>query len=162
MIKKFIGLFLMLVIIFFAVKALVALPLLTNLVIGSNKSPFQVGTEYVEQTSRIYPTYLNSEIRYNSDTKSQILDKITLEKVSGRLIMSIENAKTTKDLNIWLANQPQITNQTEYIDFGKLRNSVTVQQYVIDMNGGDLSLDDFKYVYIVDGNNNIYAQVFLK
>ena len=128
MIKKVIGLILVCIIFYLAIKALVFLPSLTNLVIGPNKSPFQVGTDYVDQVNAIYPyngqaTAKNTSTVYNSDTNTKIVSKITLEKLNGKLILSTEASNPKNDLNIWLTNTPEITSATEYIDFGTLVKS---------------------------------------
>lgn len=162
MIKKLIGLVLILIILFFAIKALVFLPYFTNLVIGNNKSPFQVGTDYVNQINQIYPTYSNQAIRYNANTDTQYVGRITLQKIDGKLILSTEGVNTDKQLSIWLTNNNQITNQTEYIDFGRLYKDESIRQYVIDMKGGDISLDVYKYILLVDQNYNIYKTILLK
>jgi len=161
MIKKIVGLVLILTIIFLAIKALVFLPYLTNLVIGDNKSPFQIGTDYVNQVNQIYPTYSNQSIRYNANTDTQYVGRITLQKIDGKLILSTEGVNTDKQLSIWLTNNNQITNQTEYIDFGKLYSGQPIRQYTIDMKGGDISLDVYKYILLVDQNYNIYKTILL-
>lgn len=178
MIKKIIGLVLICVIFFLTIKALVLLPSLNNLVIGPNKSPFQVGTEYVDQINKIYPyakqnTSYNSNISYGTGisyepsgfgtiTRGSILSKITLEKSYGKLILSVENGNPNTNLNIWLTNSPNITNQTEYIDFGPLYKSVGVKSYVVDMKGGDISLAEYNNILIVDKSYKIYGRVVLK
>lgn len=178
MIKKFIGLILVCVIFYLAIKAVVFLPTLNNLVIGPNKSPFQVGTEYVDEVNKIYPygtenTHYNSNVRYGGGTNynnsglggtlgKSILSKITLEKSFGKLILSVENGNPTADLSIWLTTTPDITNQTQYIDFGPLYKSAGVKQYVVDMKGGDISLSDYNHVLIVDKNYKVYGRVILK
>ena len=163
MIKKLIGLFLIFIIIYFSVKALVFLPFFTNMIVGSSKSPFQTGTDYVNQMNKIYPYSQNQQVIYNQDNnRNKILDKITLEKSYGRLTLSVENARPNILLNIWLTNNPQITDKTEYINFGQLYKDESIRDYVVDMKGGDISFDIFKYILIVDQNNNIYAQINLK
>jgi hypothetical protein len=166
------------VIFFLAIKAVVFLPKLNNLVIGPNKSPFQVGTEYADQVNQIYvygnkKTYFNSNIKYGSGvnynsgdfskvTRAAILSKVTLEKSYGKLILFIENGNPSTDLNIWLTNTPDITNQTQYINFGPLYKSVGVKQYVVDMKGGDLSLSEYDNVLVVDKTYKVYHHVILK
>jgi hypothetical protein len=170
MIKKFIGLVLMFVIFYLAIQSLVFLPQLTNLVIGENKSPFQVGTDYVNQINEIYP-YGNEtqfgnkgRIAYNSNTANNIVGKVTLEKINGKLIMSVESANPKANLNIWLVNTPEITSKTEYIDFGKLIRSESILEYVIDMKGGDISFEEYNTVFLVDTNAGYqaYAKILLK
>lgn len=178
MIKKIIGLILVFVIFFFAIKALTLLPSLNSFVIGPNKSPFQVGTEYIDQINKIYPyangnTFYNGNIKYGTGvsyepsgfgtvTRTSILSKITLEKSYGKLILSVENGNPNTELNIWLTNNSNVTNQTSYIDFGPLYKSVGVKSYVVDMKGGDISLAEYKYVLIVDKNYKIYGRVVLQ
>ncbi len=163
MIKKFIGLLLIFFIFYLAIKALVFLPFFTDLIIGKNRSPFQVGTDYVNQVNDIYP-YNKDSFVYNNDTKTNIIGKVTLEKNSGKLIMYIESADPKSDLNIWLVNTPEITNKTEYIDFGKLIKNNSIMQYVIDMKGADISLGEYNTVFLVDVNAGYqaYAKIILK
>ncbi len=171
MIKKIIGIILVCVIFFLAIKALTFLPTLNNAVIGPNKSPFQIGTDYVDQINKMYPVesnYGNQKARqeqqasYATQTNTKIAYKITLEKSFGKLILSVEDGNPTEALNIWLTNTPEITDQTEYIDFGLLQKNVSIKQYVIDMKGGDISLAEFKYVLIVDKDQKLKARVVLK
>lgn len=178
MIKKIIGIILIFIIFYFAIKALTFLPFLNSLVIGSDKSPFQVGTQYVDQINSIYPnsnqnTAYNSNIRYGTGISSEpvgfgnvnrsaILSKITLEKSYGKLILSVENGNPSTDLNIWLTNNQNVTDQTSYIDFGPLYKSVGIKSYVIDMKGGDISLAEYNNVLIVDKNYKVYGRVILK
>ena len=169
MIKKFIGLILVLIIFYFAIKALVFLPALSNLVIGPNKSPFQIGTDYVDQINAIYPYNQNAKIQtknrqvtYASNTRTNIVGKVTLEKSNGKLILSVESANPKTDLNIWLTNNPEITSETEYVDFGKLVKSESIKQYVIDMKGGDISFAEYNNILIVDANYKLYARIPLK
>jgi hypothetical protein len=178
MIKKIIGFVLILVIFFFAIKALTFLPQLNSLVIGPNKSPFQIGKETIDQINQIYPyanqnTTYNSNVRYGTGAsyaptgfgtvaRKAILSKITLEKSYGKLIFSVENGNPITELNIWLTNTPDITNQTEYIDFGRLYKSIGVKSYFVDMKGGDVSLSEYKNVLIVDKNYKVYGKVILK
>lgn len=178
MIKKFIGLILICVIFYLAIKAVIFLPTLNNLVMGPNKSPFQVGTEYVDQVNKIYQygnenTHYDSNIRYGGAvsgsagglgivTKASILSKVTLEKLYGKLILSIENGNPNTDLNIWLTNTSDITSQTRYIDFGPLYKNVGIKQYVVDMKGGDVSLFEYKNVLVLDKNYKVYHRVILK
>ena len=169
MIKKVIGLILILIIFYLAIQALVFLPSLTNLVIGSNQSPFQIGTDYVNQVNAIYPTYnkqgkiVKNSTVYNSDTNTDIVGKLTLEKVSGTLILSVESANPKADMNIWLTNTPTVTSRTEYVDFGKLTKSPSIIQYPIDMKGGDISFNEYKYVLLVDVGSGykVYAKINL-
>lgn len=161
MFRKLIGLVLILIIFYLAIKALVFLPYFTNLIIGNNKSPFQVGTDYVNQINQIYNTNPNQQIKYGNNLDAKYIGRITLEKVNGKLILSIEGANTDLDLNVWLTNNPQITNQTEYVDFGKLYNSESIRQYIIDMKGGDISLNLYKYILLVDKDYNIYKRIDL-
>lgn len=167
MIKKIIGLVLIFFIFFFAVKAITFLPSINNLVIGPNKSPFQIGTDYIDQINKTYP-YQNhgslktSPTKYSHNRKTSIFSKITLEKLNGRLILSIENANPSTNLNIWLTDTADITSKTAYIDFGLLHKDVSTRQYVVDMKGGDISLDQYNNVLIVDQNNQIYTKVILK
>ncbi len=169
MIKKVIGLILVLIIFYLAIKALVFLPALTNLVIGPNKSPFQIGTDYVDQVNAIYPYNSQGQIKntstvYNSDTKTNIVRKVTLEKLNGKLILSVEVANPNADLNIWLTNTPEVISTTEYIDFGTLVKNESIMQYVIDMKGGDISFAEYRYVLIVDTKSDykVYARIILK
>ncbi len=178
MIKKIIGLVLLCVIFFFAIKALTQLSTLSSLFIGPSKSPFQVGIGYVNQVNQVYPnanqnTALNSNLTYGNGTSynrsgfgvnlgKSILSKITLEKSYGKLILSVENGNPITELNIWLTNTPDITNQTEYIDFGTLLKGGGIKSYTVDMKGGDISLAEYKYVLIVDKDYKIYGKVILK
>ncbi|MBC7981725.1 hypothetical protein H7X65_01460 [Candidatus Parcubacteria bacterium] len=170
MIKKVIGLILVCIIFYLAIQALVFLPSITNMVIGPNKSPFQIGTDYVNQAASIYPTYdMNGKVVknttvYNTETETKIVGKITLEKNNGRLILSVESANPKTDLNIWLTNTPDVSSKTEYVDFGLLSKSESIIQYVIDMKGGDLSFAEYRYVLLVDtkSGNQVYAKINLK
>ncbi len=164
MIRKFIGLILILLIIYLAIKALVLLPFLTNVVIGKNKSPFQVGTDYVNQINQVYPTYSNvPQYRYANPNDAKYVGKITLEKSLGKLVLTVEGAnRGNEKINIWLTNTPQVTNQTEYIDFGPLITDNGMRQYNIDMKGGDISFDVYKYVLLVDSNYHVYASINLQ
>lgn len=169
MIKKVIGFILVLIIFYLAIKALVFLPSMTNLIIGPNKSPFQVGTDYVDQVNAIYPYNNQGKVKnistvYNSDTKTTIVSKVTLEKLNGKLILSVESANPKNDLNIWLTNTSEITNKTEYIDFGTLLKNEGIVQYVIDMKKGNISLTEYKYILLVDTKSDykIYAKITLK
>ena len=175
MLRKLIGLILILMIFYFAIKALVFLPFFTNLVIGDNKSPFQVGTDYVNQVtkeaSQVYSTApygVNSpntqaQYRYNTNTDTKYVGKITLQKSNGKLIMIVEGSNPgNKKLNIWLTNEAQVTNQTSYIDFGVLTNDESARQYVVDMKGGDISFDEYRYVLIVDSSYKVYKIINLQ
>ena len=160
MIKRIIGLILILVILFFTVKAITYLPFFTDLIIGSNKSPFQVGTDYVNQINNIYPYNKNKTV-YNVNQNTNIVKKVTLNKIDGKLVLFVENANPKTNLNIWLTNKVSITDQTEYIDFGILYKDNSIRKYVVDMKGGDISLQEFNNVLIVDKNNNIYERFVL-
>lgn len=170
MIKKFIGLVLVLIIFYIGIKSIVLLPVFTNLIIGSNKSPFQIGTDYVNQINQIYP-YDSQGLPenknlyiYSSDTNTSIVGKITLEKLNGKLIMTVESSNPKANLNIWLVNTPEITSETEYIDFGKLTKSPSIIQYIVDMKGGDISFKEYNTVFLVDTNAGYqaYAKILLK
>jgi hypothetical protein len=165
MIRKVIGLIFLLIIVFFAVKAVVFLPSFTDLIIGKNPSPFQIGTSYIDQIKGIYPTYQYQNYGQSSGQNigSGILSKATLEKIEGKLVLSIENAKPTRsDLSIWLINSPEITNKTEYIDFGTLYENQSIRQYVIDMKGADISFQEYNVIVIVDKDYKIYKKIILK
>jgi hypothetical protein len=170
MIKKFIGLVLMFVIFYLAVKSLVFLPQLTNLVIGPNKSPFQVGTDYVNQKNEIYPYGNDGKAKkenvyaYGINTNTDIVGKITLEKLNGKLILTTESSNSNANLNIWLVNTPEITSETEYIDFGKLIKSQSILQYTVDMKGSDISFKEYNTVFLVDTSAGYqpYAKIILK
>lgn len=170
MIKKFIGLVLMFVIFYLGIKSLVFLPQLTNLVIGPSKSPFQVGTDYVNQINEIYPYGNDGKAKkenvyaYGANTNTDIVGKITLEKLNGKLMLTTESSNTNANLNIWLVNTPEITSETEYIDFGKLTKSQSVIQYRVDMKGGDISFKEYNTVFLVDiaAGYQPYAKIILK
>lgn len=175
MIKKVIGLILVCIIFYLAIQALVFLPALTNVVIGPNKSPFQIGADYANQAAGIYPTYdMNGKVVkntavqnttvHNATTETNIVGKVTLEKINGRLILTVESANPKTDLNIWLTNTPDVSSKTEYVDFGLLSKSESIIQYVIDMKGGDLSFAEYRYVLLVDtkSGNQVYAKITLK
>lgn len=165
MIKKIIGLILILIICFIAVKSVRFFPLFTDTVIGKNPSPFQIGTSYIDQVKGIYPTYQYQNYGQSSgqNTNSSILSKVTLEKIEGKLILSIENAKPTRsDLNVWLVNNTEITDKTEYIDFGPLYENQSIRQYIIDMKGADISLQEYNTIMIVDKNYKVYKKIILK
>ena len=167
--KKVIGLVMMLLIVYIAFKSLVFLPSLTNLIIGPNKSPFQIGTDYVEQMNAVYPyngqnTVQNKNIvLQNSQTKTKIVGKITLEKLNGNLILTVESANPGRDdLSIWLTDTSEVTNDTNFVDFGKLLKSSSIRQYFVDMKGSDLSFERYKNILIVDSNYQVYARILLK
>jgi hypothetical protein len=165
MIKKIIGLILILIIFFIAVKSVKFLPTFTDAVMGKSPSPFQIGTSYIDQIKGIYPTGQYRDYGQSSDQKTSvnILSKATLEKIDGKLVLSIENAKPTRsDLNIWLTNSVEITDKTEYIDFGPLYESQAVRKYVVDMKGGDISFNEYNVIMIFDKNYNIYKKIILK
>lgn len=169
MIKKVIGFILVLVIFYLAIKMLVFLPSLTNLVIGPNKSPFQIGTDYIDQVNTIYPYNNKGGTKkiatvYNSDTNTNIVSKVTLEKLNGKLILSVESANPRNELNIWLTNTPAVSSATEYIDFGTLLKNESIVQYTIDMKGKDISFAEYKYVLLVDvkAGYQVYARIVLK
>lgn len=171
MIRKIIGFILVLIIVFFAIKAVVFLPFFADLVIGNNKTPFQIGNSYIEQINKIYP-YKNynqlysTQIKYNQNINSgnHILDKVTLEKIEGKLILSIENLKPINaELNIWLTNSPEITDRTTYIDFGPVyKKGDSFRQYFFDLKGYDISLDEFNNILLVDKNYKIFNKIILK
>jgi hypothetical protein len=178
MIKKIIGLVLLGVIFFFAIKAVTFLPSLNNFVIGTNQSPFQLGTEYIDQMNQIYP-YASQNTNYNGNFKygngvsynpegfgtvlnTVILSKITLEKSYGKLTLSVENGNPNTDLNIWLTNTPDINENTKYINFGPLYKSAGIKTYVVDTEGGDVSLTEYNTILIIDKNYKIYGKVILK
>ncbi len=160
MIKKIIGLILILLILFLAIKAITFLPFFTDLIIGSNKSPFQIGTDYVNQINNVY-SYNNKTV-YNINQNTSIVKKVTLNKIDDKLVLLIENANPKTNLNIWLTNKVEITDQTEYIDFGPLYKDNSIRKYVIDMKGGDISLQEFNNLLIVDKNNNVHERFILK
>lgn len=167
MIKKIVGFVLVLILFFFAIKAITFLPYFTNLVVGNNKSPFQIGTDYVDQINQIYPYQnygkpLPSQVAYNTGANPAVLGKVTLQKISGKLILSIENANPKIPLRVWLTNTRVVTDKTEYVDFGPLRKSTSVQQYVVDMRGGDISLAEYGTALIVDDKMAVYATIVLK
>ncbi len=169
MIKKVIGFILVLVIFYLAIKALVFLPSLSNLAIGPNKSPFQVGADYIDQVNTIYPYNNQGRAKkistvYNSDTNTNIVRKVTLEKLNGKLILSVEAANPRNELNIWLTNTSEVTSETEYIDFGTLLKNEAITQYTIDMKGKDISFAEYKYVLLVDvkAGYQMYARILLK
>ncbi len=161
MIKKIIGLILVLLLIFILVKSISFLPSFSNLILGNNKSPFQVGTDYVNGINNVYGNSNNrQEIKYNVSVR-KILDKVTLEKSLGKLILYIENGNPDVDSYMWLTNTPNISSNTEYINFGQMYKDNSIRQYIIDMKGGDISLAEFKYVLIVDKNQNLIESIIL-
>lgn len=170
MIKKFIGLMLMFVIFYLAIKSLVFLPQFTNLVIGQSKSPLQIGTDYVNQVNQIYPYDSNGSIKkdniysYGVNTNTNLVGKITLEKLNGKLMLTTESSNPKKDLNIWLVNTPEISDKTQYIDFGKLIRSESSMQYTVDMKGDDISFKEYNTVFLVDvsAGYKTYAKIVLK
>ena len=88
MIKRIIGLILILVTLFFTVKAITYLPFFTDLIIGSNKSPFQVGTDYVNQINNVY-SYNKNKTVYNINQNTSIVKKVTLNKIDGKLVLFV-------------------------------------------------------------------------
>ena len=168
MFKKIIGFVLILIIFFFAIKALVLLPYFTNLIVGKGKSPFQVGTDYVAQASKIYSVdSFQNQAGYTYGGQAQVVQnnligKVTLEKIAGKLIMSVENANPKANLNIWLTNRATVDDQTVYIDFGPLYKSLSIRQYVVDMRGEDISFEQYSHVLLVDQNNTVYAHIPLQ
>lgn len=172
MFKKIIGLALLVLLVIFTIKAVKLLPYFSNAIIGPNKSPYQVGTSYVDQVQKqidaTYP-YQYTKIRYgnakyytNTDNAKQYIGRVTLEKINGNLNLTIENAQTPTRLNAWLINTETINDQTEYVDFGIVQNSNSIKNYSIDMQGGDISLDEFKTIVFVDSQNQIYATINLQ
>lgn len=159
MIKKLIGLILILFLVFILIKSIAFLPSFSNIILGNNKSPFQVGTDYVNGINNAYGNN-RQEIKYNTSIR-KVLDKVTLEKSFGRLILYIENGNPNIDSYIWLTNTPNINNNTEYINFGQLYKDNSIRQYIIDMKGGDILLSEFKYILIVDKNQNLIESIIL-
>jgi hypothetical protein len=167
MIRKIIGLMLVLIILFVGFKAISILPVFTDVVIGNNPSPFQVGTSYIDQIMDIYPMHqyqnYGQSTTGNQKINNNILSKVTLEKIEGKLILSIENSKTLRsDLSVWLTNNSEITDKTEYIDFGSFYRNQPIRQYVVDMKGGDISLQEFNVIMIVDKDYKVYKKIILK
>ncbi len=159
----------MLLIVYMAFKALVFLPSFTNLIIGPNKSPLQIGTDYVEQINDIYPYNSHDMIQnknivlQNSSTDTKIVSKVTLKKLNGNLILTIESANPMReDLSIWLTDTSEVTNDTNFVDFGKLLKSSSIRQYFVDMKGSDLSFEQYKNILIVDSNYQVYEKIMLK
>jgi hypothetical protein len=174
MFKKLIGIVLLVFIVFLAIKSLSYLPYFTNAVLGSGESPFQTGQQYVDQINKMYPmgSYGASKpgskntqnISYGVKSSANIIGKVTLEKSNSTLVLTVESANPNPSLglHIWLTNTPNISNQTQYIDFGLLQNSLSFQTYTVDMKGGDLDLTQYNNLLIVDSNNNIYSRVLLQ
>jgi len=165
--KKVIGIILVLILFYVAIKAFVFMPALTNAIVGSNKSPFQVGTDYVSEINAIYPynskgKLVKNDVKYSTNTATSIIGKATLQKINGKLRLTVESADPKTELKMWVTNTPEITNETDYIDFGLLLKSVSLREYVIDMKGGDVSLNEFKYLLIVDSAMQVHATIVFK
>ncbi len=175
LIKKIIGLIIIIGIIFMLLNAKNVVSNIGNIANGSGRilTPFQVGTSYVEQIEAITPKmnydtkYTGSAIGYGSFStytydsngvavaskktkKNQ--GRATLEKNNTQLILYTENITVTTNtpVHFWLANTQTILNETEYVDFGQAKMQAGIQTYVVDMNSGDLDLTVYKYLMIVD------------
>lgn len=174
-IKKVIGLILVIAIIFLLINARKILPSLNSLALGGNttKTPFQVGTNYVDQIEKMTPkisgagTYTGSAIGYGSfvnpysytgDTGNGYAAtpsnkaRATLEKNNGQLVLHMENIQipSTPPIHVWLTNTQAIGNDTEYVDFGQVKSALGVQSFGVNLNAGDIDLSVYRYLMIVD------------
>lgn len=167
-VKKIIGLMIVIGIILLLVNAKKILPSLNNLALGggTNKTPFQIGTSYVEQIEKMAPQvnygtgYTPATTGYgffNSSSRAAGNNaRATVAKSNGQIVISVENIQTNSNipLYMWLTNTSTISGQTEYVDFGQIRNTLGVQSYVVNLNGGDIDLSVYKYLLLVDPTTN--------
>lgn len=169
-IKKIIGLIIIIAIVFVLINSRKFLPSINNLALGNSKvlTPFQIGTSYVDQIEQMSPK-VNSSYRehssalgygsfsnaytYNgSKRNSQVKGVVTIEKIQGQLHLSVENiqAPAKSNMRYWLTNRPNISDQTEYVDFGKVESTSGVLTYTVNLHNADIDMTVFKYLMIVD------------
>jgi len=90
--------------------------------------------------------------------------RITVEKIDTRLTLTTEGvflSASNSRIHIWLTNSPIIDDNTKFIDFGTARSG-SIQSYGLDLDGSNISLQEYKHVMIVDTETyEIYGQSVL-
>jgi hypothetical protein len=187
-IGKLIGLIAFVFIILLLVNFRVVLPVISTLMFGGNgvSTVEEITAEYIRQIEAIYPipesmyssgararayTYgtLRSYAVPQNKNISNIPDgqvRVVAEKIGSTLMVTTANLILPQNLqgvaHVWIANTPTISDATTYIDIGLVKNG-GIQTYRVDVGPGNLSLQEYRYVMVVNPSDfSIYSQATLQ
>lgn len=155
--RKLIGLFFLVILFFIILKSKTILPRISNWMVGPEKTPFQIGSSYIEEIYKL-PSYtgetsLAYQSRFATFTSGQrAVRAITVSRVDTRVTLTVEDVAVPIGTPwvFWLSNTPDITNKTRYIDFGKISEPYTFHEYYTNTGQTKIDLAQYKYVLIVD------------
>lgn len=158
-IKKIIALFILAIIVLLIVNLPSVVSSMSNIALGPVKSPVQLGS--------IYATYGNSLsgifVIQNAQGINKTFGTITSTQVENTISVITESTIVPDgSWNLWLADTPTISNQTNYIDFGSITKTFDYKTHSVKVPE-NIHINTYKYAMIVNpANYTVFAISALK
>lgn len=155
--RKLIGLFFLVIIFFIILKSGTILPRISNWVIGPEKTPFQIGTSYINEIYKA-PGYGGSNVMYQAKYAAlnpgypRTMRAATVAKTGSKITLTVEGVAVPVGTPwaFWLANTPDITDKTKYINFGRIAEPYTFREYPTSIGNTKVDLIEYKHLMIVN------------
>lgn len=157
--KKLIGLFLIVVMLLLLVNLPSVVSSVGNIAIGPVKTPIQVGSTYLTPGNPVFGTFV---IR-NPQGVNKTFGKVGITQIDSVLSLTTENMVVPQgNWSLWLADTPNVSNQTNYVDFGYITPSYTYKGYSVVVPE-NFNLGSYRYLMIVNSQDyNVFAIAQLK
>lgn len=174
--RKLIGLFFLIILIFIILKWKIILQMINNVIIGYDTTPFQIGNSYIDEIGQL-PNYDGSIGSYkigthkggftssNPANTQKIFSAATVTRIDNALILTIENMQVpaSSTYALWLSNTPTVSNDTRYIDFGDIKPPYSIREYRVDMPTQKINLNTYKHLLMINPKTYaVYASAVLK
>lgn len=145
-IKKIIGLFILVIIVLLVVNLPSVVSSMSNIALGPVKSPVQLGSLYATYGSSLNGIF----VIQNAQGVNRAFGNITVTQVENVVSVVTENIVTPQgSWNLWLADTPTISNQTNYIDFGAMTKTFDYKTHSVKVPE-NININTYKYAMIVN------------
>lgn len=157
-IRKIIALFFLVILFFVIVQSKTLLTRISNWMIGPEKTPFQIGSSYIEEIYKL-PSYTgDGDGTYQSRFASlnpgypRTMRAATVSKTGSTVSLIVEGVAVpvAMPLAFWLANTPDVTNKTKYVNFGKIVEPYTFREYPTSIGNTSVDLAVYRYLMLVN------------
>lgn len=157
--KKLIGLLLIVIIFLLLINMSSIARGLNTIVLGPVKSPTQLGSFYATNGASVSGIF---EI-LNPQGVNKTFGGVTLSKTGTMVTLVTENIVIPQgNWALWLTDTPNISGQTNYVDFGSITKPLDYKEYSVGVPESFV-VGSYRYIMIINPENyTIFAVAVLK
>ena len=157
--KKLIGLLLVVVIFLILINLSPIISSLSTVALGPVKSPVQLGSLYATYGTSVSGIFVIA----NPQGVNKTFGGVTLTKVDTMISLLTENIVIPQGVwSFWLTDTPNISSQTNYVDFGPVSKPFSYKEHKVGVPEG-FNIGSYRYLMIVNPKDyTVFAVATLK